>query len=149
MFVDLISFLIKIAKTNIGLILTKTNLTMLLRHLIEGGVYYMLPIYLMWIVAIILTIRFILLLKKDNKDLRLKRTNDSILFIGSFAFLFGLFGQIIGLFGAMEAIYAAGDISPALMAAGFMISLLTVIYGFALLLISAIIWYFFRYLLNK
>ncbi|MGE0089690.1 MAG: MotA/TolQ/ExbB proton channel family protein [Bacteroidales bacterium] len=122
---------------------------MLLRHLIEGGIFFMLPIYLMWIVVIILTIRFILLLKKDNKDLRLKRTNDSILFTGSFAFLFGLFGQIIGLFGAMEAIYSAGDISPALMAAGFMISLLTVIYGFALLLLSSIVWFIFKNLIKK
>jgi len=122
---------------------------MLLKHLMEGGPLFMSLIYLMWIAVIILAIRFLILFKKNKEDLRLKKTNDAILFIGSFAFLFGVFAQILGLFGALNAIYAAGDISPALIAGGLMISFLTVIYGFALLLVSSIVWFIFRNLLSK
>lgn len=122
---------------------------MLLKHLTEGGPFFMSLIYLMWIAVILLAIRFLILYNKDKTILKLKRTNDAILFIGSFAFLFGVFAQILGFFPALNAISEAGDISPSLIAGGLMISLLTVMYGFGLLLVSAIIWFIFRNLSRK
>ncbi len=122
---------------------------MLLKHLFEGGPAFMSAIYIMWIAVIILAIRFLIIYSNDKQSIKLKKTNEAILFIGSFTFLFGVFGQIIGLFGALNAIYAAGDISPALIAGGLMVSLLTPLYGFTLLLVSSIIWFIFRNIIKK
>ena len=122
----------------------------LIEHLFMGGIYFMLPIYIMWIVVIFLSVKFLFNYNSENKDLeKLTKQNSVIIFIGSFAFLLGLFGQILGLYGALVAIQAAGDISPALMAGGLRVSFLAPLYGFALFLISGIIWFIFRNLLKE
>ncbi|HAF29502.1 MAG TPA: hypothetical protein DCG75_10685 [Bacteroidales bacterium] len=123
---------------------------MIFEHLVIGGIYFMLPIYMMWIVVIFFSIKFLVNYFSGNKDLKkLSKQNSLILFIGSFAFLFGLLGQVIGLSQALQAIQAAGDISPALMAGGLRVSLLAPLYGFVLFLISGIIWFVYRNLLIK
>jgi len=123
---------------------------MIVKNLIEGGISFMLPIYLMWIAVIFLAIKFLVNYYSTNKDLqKLSKQNSFILFIGSFAFLFGLLGQILGLFQALKFIQMATEISPAIMARGLRVSLIAPIYGFILFLISSIIWFAFRNLLKK
>lgn len=123
---------------------------MILKHLIEGGPAFMFSIAFMWIVVIFLTIRLFLNYFSDKRNVeKLATYNSMILYIGSFAFIFGIFGQIIGLYGALDAIERAGDIAPFLIAGGLKVSLLTVIYGLSLLLFSSIVWYTFRNLLKK
>ena len=63
-----------------------------------------------------------------------------ILLFGSLAAVIGFLGQGIGLFYAMEAIHMAGDISPALMAGGFKVSLIAPIYGTILFILSLLLW---------
>ena len=123
---------------------------MIIKHLFEGGIYFMAPIYIMWIVVIFLSVKFLLNYFSDNKDHeKLKKQNSTIIFIGSFSFLFGIFGQTLGIFGALTAIQNASDIAPSLIAGGLKVSLLTTLYGFSLLLLSSIIWFVFRSLLKK
>lgn len=122
---------------------------MIAKHLFEGGPLFMTVIYILWIAVITLTIRFLIIYMKDKQNAKLKRTSDAILFLGSFTFLLGIFGQTIGIFMALSVIETAGDIAPALIAGGLKVSMITTIYGFALLLISSIIWFIFRYLLRK
>ena len=123
---------------------------MIVEHLFVGGITFMLPIYLMWIAVIILSVKFLINYYSENKDLqKLAKQNSLILFIGSFSFLFGLVGQIIGLSAALDAVQSAGNISPALMAGGLRVTFLAPLYGLVLLLLSSIIWFIFRYLLNK
>ena len=122
---------------------------MLFKHLYEGGPLFMSVIYILWIAVIILAIRFLIIHIKDKQNVKLKRTNDAILFLGSFTFIFGIFGQTIGIFEALEAIEAAGDISPALIFGGLKVSMITTLYGFGLLLISGIIWFIFRNLIKQ
>jgi biopolymer transport protein ExbB/TolQ len=123
---------------------------MIVEHLFVGGISFMLPIYLMWIAVIILSVKFLINYFSKNKDLqKLAKQNSLILFLGSFAFLFGLLGQILGLYGALQAIQSAGDISPALMAGGLKVSLIAPLYGLVLLVISSIIWFVFRNLVKK
>ncbi len=122
---------------------------MIVEHLFMGGISFMLPIYIMWIVVIFFTIKFLLNYFSKNKDLKkLAKQNSLIIFIGSFAFLFGLLGQIIGMYQALVCVQKAGDISPALIAGGLRISLLAPLYGFVLFLISGIIWFIFRNLIK-
>jgi hypothetical protein len=121
---------------------------MLYKHLIEGAVYVMLPIYILWIINLvligILVYRWLLSKAKSTKVLA-----EWILFLGSFTFLWGVLWQVLGLLGALSAIEAAGDISPGLIAAGFKISLYSSTYGFALLLISSVFWFINRQLNKK
>lgn len=122
---------------------------MIVKHLFEGGPLFMSVIYIMWIAVIILAVRFLIIYFKDKESIKLKKTNDAILFIGSLTFLIGIFGQTIGIFMALSAIQAAGSISPALIAGGLKISMITTLYGFGLILISAIIWFLFRHLIKR
>lgn len=123
---------------------------MIVEHLFLGGIYFMLPIYIMWVVVIFFTIKFLLNYYSANRDLKkLAKQNSLIIFIGSFAFLFGLFGQIMGMYGALASVQAAGDISPALIAGGLKVSLITPLYGFVLFLISGIIWFIYRNLIKE
>lgn len=116
---------------------------MIIQHLTEGGIMFMLPIYIMWIVVLLLTVRMIALFNKTGHN-RLVRQNEVVVFIGSFAFLFGVLGQVIGFFEAFTVIEQVGDISPALVAGGLRVSMLAPGYGFLLFLISGIIWFIFR-----
>ena len=122
---------------------------MILKHLFEGGPLFMSVIYLMWIAVIILAIRFLIIYSKDKQSIKLERTNEAILFLGSLTFLIGIFGQTIGIFMALSAIQAAGDISPALIAGGLKVSMITTMYGFGLLIISGIIWFVFKNLMKE
>jgi len=61
--------------------------------------------------------------------------------IGLFTMITGILGQLIGLFDAFTAIEAAQDISPAIMAGGLKISMITTLTGIIIYLISIIIWF--------
>ncbi|MDR8392446.1 MotA/TolQ/ExbB proton channel family protein [Aliifodinibius sp. S!AR15-10] len=58
-----------------------------------------------------------------------KSTFKKIPIAGSLAFVIGILGQAIGLYDAMGAIQAAGDVSPALVAGGFQVSMIAPLYG--------------------
>lgn len=123
---------------------------MILKHLYEGGPFFMFPIAIMWIVVILLSsLQFFNYFSSKRNDEKIAKRNSTILFIGSFALLFGMFGQLLGLYQALDAIERAGDISPFLIAGGLKISLLTVIYGFSLLLFSSLIWFIIKNLISK
>ncbi|RKD91528.1 MotA/TolQ/ExbB proton channel family protein [Mangrovibacterium diazotrophicum] len=65
---------------------------------------------------------------------------DLILLFGSLAFVTGILGQAIGLFMAFDAIQAAGDISPALIAGGFKVSMIAPLYGCFAFVIGLLLW---------
>lgn len=65
---------------------------------------------------------------------------DMILLFGSLALVTGILGQAIGLFMAFNAIEAAGDISPALIAGGFKVSMIAPLYGFFAFIFSLFFW---------
>ncbi|MDX9695299.1 MAG: MotA/TolQ/ExbB proton channel family protein [Bacteroidales bacterium] len=123
---------------------------MIVKHFFEGGPYLMLLIYIMWIVVLFFAAKLLINYFSDKRNLvKLEKYNSIILFSGSFAFLFGIFGQIIGFFQILDVIHREGDIAFSLIAGGLRVTLITVIYGFALLLVSAIIWFVNRNLLKK
>lgn len=115
---------------------------MILKNLMEGGIYFMLPIYIMWIVVVVLIITIAYQAFAGTKESRvLLKKNNLMLFLGSFAFLIGVLGQTIGLMNAFEAIQQAGDISPALIFGGISISMLAPMYGFVLFILSFLFWF--------
>ncbi len=118
---------------------------MIIKHLVEGGPFFMSLIYIMYIAAIFFVIKSLISYRSPKATEKfLIRQSSWILFLGSLAFLTGIFAQMVGFYEAMQAIQQAGDISPALIAGGFRVSLLAPLYGFQLLLLSAIYWFFYR-----
>ncbi|WP_339739590.1 MotA/TolQ/ExbB proton channel family protein [uncultured Sunxiuqinia sp.] len=63
-----------------------------------------------------------------------------ILLFGSLAIVTGFLGQAIGLIMAFDAIEAAGDISPSLVAGGLKVSMIAPVYGTILFIFSLIFW---------
>ena len=67
------------------------------------------------------------------------------LFIG-IAPMLGFMGTVIGLIQAFDAIEVAGDISPALVAGGMKVALITTVGG---LIVAIILQLFYNYLVSK
>lgn len=68
---------------------------------------------------------------------------------GLFALVFGILGQLIGLYQAFIAIEQAGAISPALLAGGLKVSMITTLYGILIFLVSYLIWMTLDYMVTK
>lgn len=60
--------------------------------------------------------------------------------------MLGFLGTVIGMVNAFEAIAAAGDISPTIVASGIQIALLTTVFG---LIVAIILQIFYNYILSK
>ncbi|MGE0561319.1 MAG: MotA/TolQ/ExbB proton channel family protein [Flavobacteriales bacterium] len=60
--------------------------------------------------------------------------------------MLGFMGTVIGMIGAFDAIAAAGDISPAVVADGIKVALLTTVFG---LIVAIILQIFYNYLVAK
>ncbi len=60
--------------------------------------------------------------------------------IGLFSLVFGIFSQLLGLYQAFSAIERVGDVSPAILAGGLKVSMITTLYGMGIFLISYLIW---------
>ncbi len=60
--------------------------------------------------------------------------------------MLGFMGTVIGMIGAFDAIEAAGDISPSLVAGGIKVALLTTVGG---LIVGVILQLFYNYLVSK
>lgn len=61
--------------------------------------------------------------------------------VGLFTMITGILGQLIGLMDAFKAIERVGDISPAMLAGGLKVSMITTLYGILIYLISIVIWF--------
>ena len=64
----------------------------------------------------------------------------------SLAPMLGFMGTVIGMIGAFDAIAAAGDISPAVVATGIKVALLTTVFG---LIVAIILQVFYNYIVAK
>ena len=60
---------------------------------------------------------------------------------GLFALIAGMLGQLIGMYQAFEAIQRIGKVSPALLAGGMKVSMITTMYGFVIFIIAYLLWF--------
>jgi biopolymer transport protein ExbB/TolQ len=97
---------------------------------------FMTPITIIGLVMLGLGIFVIAKTFGPNPPARLKAKNSLVLQLGVFAFFMGLLSQAIGLMQAFQAIQAAGDVSPALVAGGLYVSFIAPVWGLILLLIG-------------
>lgn len=61
--------------------------------------------------------------------------------VGLFTMITGILGQLIGLMTAFKTIERVGDISPAMLAGGLKVSMITTLYGILIYLTSILIWF--------
>ncbi len=103
-----------------------------------------------FVMLAIAAFNFLLILKNDFKDIEETRKKLSYLkSLGLFAFIAGILGQSIGLYEAFTVIEKVTDISPALMAGGLKVSMITPIYGMLILLLSYLFWFILDFMASR
>lgn len=123
---------------------------LLRENFLEGGPFFMTLHYIMWILVIIIAIRFLRNYYSKNKDLKkMDKFNATIIFIGAFGFLFSLFYRNVGIYSALSSIEVTPDISTSLLIHGLKISLIAPLYSFFLFLTTCLIWFIFRNLIKE
>ena len=111
----------------------------------------------MWIhlilalVILYLTVKKIidLYINKNASPELLKKGVHAILFWGAFSAVLGFYAHFSGMYMAMETIRRANDLSPAIMAEGYGISLITILTGLFTFMVSALIWLTFRWQVKR
>ncbi len=111
----------------------------------------------MWLLLVILIIVVVLaikngirlFLKKNADQAGLEHSVNAILFWGAYGVVVGFFAHFLGILYAMEAIKNAADISPAIVAGGYSVSLLTILFGLIIFMIAAIIWFIYKSVLSR
>jgi len=98
----------------------------------EGGPLFMYTTLFLLIVIIALLIRGFI--KKETRP----KTITLVSSISLFVLVWGFLGQMLGLMGAFDAIEAAGDISPSILAGGLKVAILSPLFGMIVFLIARI-----------
>jgi hypothetical protein len=110
---------------------------------IMGGSLFMSILTILLVIVIAVSVYYAIVIAsgkakdKSNFSHQLKYVKS----IGLFTMIVGILGQMIGLFMAFTAIEAAEDISPAIMAGGLKVSMITTLTGIFIYLISIILWF--------
>ncbi len=118
----------------------------MLRFFLSGGLF-MWPLLFAVIAILILSIKkaFELFGKKDLSQARLESGINAIIFWGGISVVLGFFSHFLGVYEAMQAISRAHDISPAIVAEGYAMSLTTILFGLFIFLYAAISWFVLRW----
>lgn len=98
--------------------------------IVDGGIFFMLPIVLLLILIIILIVRE--LIAKSNY----KKTISLVASLSLFTLAWGFLGQTIGLIAGFDAIEQIDNISASILAGGLKISFLPSVFGLVSFLIG-------------
>jgi hypothetical protein len=98
----------------------------------EGGPLFMYTTLTLLFVIIALLIRGFVKPTTRNKTITLVSS------ISLFVLVWGFLGQMLGLISAFDAIEAAGDISPSMVAGGLKVAILSPLFGMIVFLIARI-----------
>ena len=98
----------------------------------EGGPLFMYTTLFILIVIIALLIRGFIKPNTRPKTITLVSS------ISLFVLVWGFLGQMLGLISAFDAIEAAGDISPSILAGGLKVAILSPLFGMIVFLIAKI-----------
>lgn len=118
---------------------------------IMGGALFMSILTILLVIIVAVSVYFAITIasgkasEKGNFRYQLKYVRS----LGLFTMITGILGQLIGLFSAFTAIEGAGDISPALIAGGLKVSMITTLTGVVIYLISIIIWFILDLMYQK
>jgi len=106
-----------------------------------GGVFLYLQALLLVLILILGIQKFIRYFGPAGPaELPFHRSHHAVLFLGIFSLVWGVFTQLIGIVIALNEIIKAADISPALVIMGLRNSFVAPVFGFSILVLSALIW---------
>jgi biopolymer transport protein ExbB/TolQ len=116
-------------------------------HFFGSGGPFMWPLLFVAISIIILSIKKAIELfgKQDLNQPQLERGINAIIFWGGISVILGFFAHLLGVYLAMQAISKAHEISPAIVAEGYAMSLTTILFGLFIFLFAAIFWFVLRW----
>ena len=110
---------------------------------VMGGAAFMSILTILLVIIVAVSVYFVIgiangkALDKEGFRYQLKYVKS----LGLFTMITGILGQLIGLFSAFVAIEGAGDVSPAMLAGGLKVSMITSLTGIVIYLISIAIWF--------
>jgi hypothetical protein len=117
---------------------------------ISGGPI-MWPLLILAVLVVALSVKKILDLfwAGELEKIQLESGINAIIFWGGISLVLGFFAHFYGVYQAMNAIARASDISPAIVAMGYAMSLTTIIFGLSIFLFSAVMWFLLRWRYKK
>ena len=125
-----------------GLLILKNHIMYLsIANLLnDGGPLFMYTSLLILIVIIVLLIKAFIKPNENSKSINL------IKHLSLFVLVWGFLGQMIGLMGAFDAIQIQGNVSPAVLAGGIKVAILSPLFGMIVFLVArlgiiAITWF--------
>ena len=100
------------------------------------------------IVVVFLSVRAVLAATwaRDKNGLDLKDRTNAVLFWGGAAAVLGFLGQCQGTYLALNAIISAPEISPQVVAEGFVISFIPTLFGLGIFAFAGVVWGSLRFL---
>lgn len=112
----------------------------MIERFLSGGVI-MWPLLVVALGVVALVVRASLQLRSGAAELpRARATLRSILFWGGMSLLLGLLGTVVGLLVMADALQRVGSASPSLVWGGVGLSLVSLVFGIAVLLFSGLAW---------
>ena len=122
----------------------------MIEFILMGGPFMLIQLVIAGSVAWLSIAKFYVTFRKKEIDKEYYNNGvNAIIFWGGMGLLLGIFGHFMGVYQAMNAIRMANDISPAIVAGGYAMSLSTVLFGLGIFLFSAIIWFYLRSWSNR
>lgn len=115
-------------------------------YFIQAGGPLMWPLILIGIAVLAIAVKKTndLYFKKGLSNAQLEKGINAIIFWGAFSIILGLFAHFMGVYNAMQAISKAPAVSPQIVAGGYAVSIITILTGLIIFMISAILWVVFR-----
>jgi len=115
----------------------------MLKYFYEGGAAFMgILTLILFVLILVFVADLVMLLKGSIKDeLKIKERLSLVKSVGLLGLVFGILGQLIGLYQAFGVIQEIGDVSPALLAGGLKVSMITTLYGFSIFIFSYLLWF--------
>jgi uncharacterized membrane protein len=114
----------------------------MLRFMQSMGSFGFLEIVLLIVIAVLAVKKAIDLFGRSGLDTAsLESGLHAILFWGVVALVAGVLGQVSGIYNALNVIIRAQEIDPKIVAMGFAESFTTTIFGLAVFLVAAVIWF--------
>lgn len=111
-----------------------------------GGLEFMVPLSLMALAILLIALLqgYALFYLASPPLPLLKQRLEWVIYLGSFAFFWGILGHAIGIYAALDAIEKVGNVSPAMLAGGLKVSMIVPLYGLLIFILSSMLWFFLR-----
>lgn len=120
-------------------------------YFIHAGGHFMWLLLILAIVILVLSVRKIiqLFITKKVDGAGMETGINAILFWGGISVLIGFLAHFLGVYISMQVISRAPEISSAVVAEGYAISLIPILFGMIIFIFSAIVWYILRWKLKS